>query len=1072
MKNLILLSICFACCKLLNAQAPDTLLPVKSHHLWGFINKSGKLVIPAEYEGVDPFANGNMLTKAIKGGKALIINRSNTVIAETGFEDLHVLNDSLMAVLKGGSWGVYTMHNINVLPHLYSRISIENRDYLKLKTDTGCGLSDLHGNMIIPVRYDSIALIYHGFIVIKNGLQGLFTNKGYKVLDTHYDSIQRGAADCYFYSLHGAWGAVGDNGQALLAPEWNSVDVLSAYLVQLQKKDKSYLYSPVANRILDSTAELYIAFRPHYARVLNELRLGVINDRGQLIIKPQYEQIEMPDSFCFRVMSENEYGLIDTAGKVICKPRYARIAPFTGPFALVNRENYWGCINRHGQEVITAKYNNIQLFRRSAKAYHNGKLKVFEFDEAGNLTENNTFNHVITVSVKYRSDYGNDLLANTNALSVQRRKYTWFYDNKKKLYGLMKDSCDIKIQPAYYSINCLPDNITVVTAICRSFDYAVGQEAFAVNYTYTLVNDSICKRITPANFIYIDDKPLQKAGWKYTRGIMTDGSFVIIYHDGSISKAKYGFIDEINGPLTRFCTKTKLVVEPAANGTGSIMRATAFSATIGLSGRFYYRYDAPRINVVYYVYAHKTKWGYLNENGDVAIEPEYSYTSKFVYGTAIAQQDTKWGVIDSLDHHIIPFEYRAIDRLEGAKNKLFLLTATEPRYGIINAKGDLVAKVMYDRIGTFHEGVAVCVKKRHYGFIDSSFHQLNDTAFKDAHDLHEGLAAIRLGQRWGFVDEEGKIVIPCSFPKVGDFHSGLAFATTKGKYGYINTSGEWVIKPKYLKASDFNSYGLAIVKTKKSYQIIDAEGSVKISRLDNIAAYSEGIAIGQKGHKYLLIDSNGRRYKTLHRYRAVYDFHEGYARVQHKNKFGFIDAGGNTIKETSLGYCSDVSEGISLVGHNRRKRMFTIEDTVLHKDALAFVSPFCEGLAVVKDKDSVYYYADKSGNNAFGKKFQFAKPFQDGLARVVIGNKWAVIDHNGIVVVSPKYNDIGAFSEGKASVKISSFYGVADLKGNIIIPADYEYISYDATYKAIHLEHENQVSYLRTDGQWLWEMDE
>jgi hypothetical protein len=1026
-----------------------------------------------------------MFTKAVKDHKVLVISRANTVIAKTEFENLHVLNDSLLAILSHGKWGVYTLKNENVIPPLYKRISIIDKSYLLLTTDTGCGISDLHGRTLIPTRYDSVFRISTGFVVIKNGLQGVFTNTGYKVLDASCADIVRGTAALYFYRYQDAWGAVDDSGRTVLKNEWSAMGSISYAFIKLERDEQAYLYSNTLGKIIDSTSDDYSFLTTRYMLTRSHNMCGLINDRGKVIAKPEYKEIHKLDDFSFEVQSADGLGVIDTNGNVINRQAYDKIIPFAGALALVEIGDWWGGINRKGVEIIPVKYDYIQLFQNSAKAYMDGKLRVFEFDDNGNLIQNNLYNNVIHIAVNYRKtpekDYSSPWssasstpLATTPLTKYRTPVLNWFCDSKTKLYGLMKDSWDIRIPAIYSGYNSLEDHITIVSMSRSPVNYSIGHQVYSFRYTYGLVNDSTGKRMTTMDYVYIDDKPLKKPDWKFTRAMLADGSFVIIYHNGTVSKMKYGFIDAVPEERVRFCTKGKLVARSKADSKGCIMTVDDYVSSLKLGEPVFSTYESWHTYERFYLYAENAKWGYLDADGNIAVTTRYDFASPYELGTAIVNMENKWGVLDTLGHDIVPLEYRYVERLAGSSGRLFLLTAFEPKYGVIDSKGNIIAKVMYDKVGTFHEGAAVCVKHKHYGFIDSSFHQLNDTAYREARNLSEGLAAIRFnGQRWGYINAKAELVIPPSFPKAGDFHNGLAYAVSKGRYGYINTSGEWQISPQYYRATDFNAYGLAIVKTRKSYAIVDRNNNIRISGFDKISTYSEGIAIGQKGKRFVLIDSTGHTYCTFHHYRDIHDFHDGYARVQHKNAFGFIDRNGHVIKKPELPFCADISEGISIVGHDGKKDIFRIEDTALQRNVhLNIISPFSEGLAVVKASDTVYYFIDRYGKDALGKRFANARPFQNGFAQVQIGKQWGVIDHNGIMIISPKYDDIGDFSEGKASVKMSSFSGVADLQGNIIVPAECEYMRYDAAEKIIRLEHENQLGYLRTDGQWLWEMGE
>lgn len=77
--------------------------------------------------------------------------------------------------------------------------------------------------------------------------------------------------------------------------------------------------------------------------------------------------------------------------------------------------------------------------------------------------------------------------------------------------------------------------------------------------------------------------------------------------------------------------------------------------------------------------------------------------------------------------------------------------------------------------------------------------------------FHEGLALVQRNGLWGYIDAKGDEVIPCIYKGTEygnygfDFSEGMAVIIDKnGKYGYINTKGEVVIKPQFQQAGSFS----------------------------------------------------------------------------------------------------------------------------------------------------------------------------------------------------------------------------------------------------------------------------
>lgn len=99
-----------------------------------------------------------------------------------------------------------------------------------------------------------------------------------------------------------------------------------------------------------------------------------------------------------------------------------------------------------------------------------------------------------------------------------------------------------------------------------------------------------------------------------------------------------------------------------------------------------------------------------------------------------------------------------------------------------------------------------------------------------------------------------------------------------------------------------------------------------------------------------------------------------------------------------------------------------------------------------------YGYIDQSGRVVIPPKFDMAKRFSEGLARVKVGRKWGFIGPSGELAIKPQY-DIGEnigdndgsldFHEGMAAVSIDGGrkWGYIDKTARVIIAPSYGRVS-------------------------------
>lgn len=131
-----------------------------------------------------------------------------------------------------------------------------------------------------------------------------------------------------------------------------------------------------------------------------------------------------------------------------------------------------------------------------------------------------------------------------------------------------------------------------------------------------------------------------------------------------------------------------------------------------------------------------------------------------------------------------------------------------------------------------------------------------------------------------------------------------------------------------------------------------------------------------------------------------------------------------------------------------------------------------EGIAAVADKNG-WAYINMAGNVVI-RPFVFDNapdPFNEGLARFSVDNKFGFFDKTGKVIIQPQFDFAWSFSEGLAAMCTGckeekdgeySFmkggkWGYINKKGEIVIPTKFERASY----------FENGKAPAKLNGEWL-----
>ncbi len=111
---------------------------------------------------------------------------------------------------------------------------------------------------------------------------------------------------------------------------------------------------------------------------------GLIDSNFQVLLAPQFDQIDLFQQGFATVTSGSAVGLIDKTGKIIVEPKYDVINPFQEDgLAKVTKENKSGLVDKTGKVIIEPKYDDIYENPDSARFMIDGLAWVMNDEKWG-----------------------------------------------------------------------------------------------------------------------------------------------------------------------------------------------------------------------------------------------------------------------------------------------------------------------------------------------------------------------------------------------------------------------------------------------------------------------------------------------------------------------------------------------------------------------------------------------------------------------------------------------------------------------------------------------------------------
>lgn len=371
-------------------------------------------------------------------------------------------------------------------------------------------------------------------------------------------------------------------------------------------------------------------------------------------------------------------------------------------------------------------------------------------------------------------------------------------------------------------------------------------------------------------------------------------------------------------------------------------------------------------------------FGYLANNGDVAISPQFILAEDFTDGQAIVETPTGFGIINTKGMFLLPPNYKAIDKAPEATN-LYVIVDNDDNVGLYYDNRIIVqpskGNERYGSTFTFPYimGVNVLNGKRYDNI------RINGNYFTQVNVTEKGLTET-------YLDKFGNII----YPKELVSSKGIELFSNPSNnfiYGFKDSKTKKVIVPP--------TYNNVITKIwTNDRMILEKQGkpvllneygkeiSFEIAPKGFLPQfYKKFIAI--YGDSYEIYDYNGKYITSTNKFNEVKDDDNNWISIKESSK-NYIY---NLIKGTKIeGICCSCSDNMIKMENENGLFFYVDAKTGRKLDIIAkYAADFSEGLAKITSIEGNTKIIDKNGNTVltFNEDFQcMGEKFSEGVLGV------------------------------------------------------------------------------------------
>lgn len=340
------------------------------------------------------------------------------------------------------------------------------------------------------------------------------------------------------------------------------------------------------------------------------------------------------------------------------------------------------------------------------------------------------------------------------------------------------------------------------------------------------------------------------------------------------------------------------------------------------------------------------KIGFINEDGEIVIEPKFDEASHFNNGLAAVNINGFWGYVGPYGEMEIPAVYLGtwtfyndLGRVQSASNRLF---------GYINEEGDTVVPIQYSDARDFQGDLAAVKKDNYWGVIDRKGNEVISPQYDDVEVLSNDYISFKEKNNWGLYHLEEKMVIPPLYLRIFSLKGDvLRVQNSVGRFLFVDLDNRSIFNKHFFQADDPQNGYYSVCDSARHCYLLDKEGKQITEVYENIHPGNEGTFIAKKGGKWGVLDSEGKAV-TPFTYDLIYNFEQGYAPYLKNSLWGYLSADGREMTSPQF--------GLAWPFQNGKARVLTREGTVVLNEnfeviisaEVGEIRDFNDGLAAFK----------------------------------------------------------------------------------------------------------------------------
>lgn len=353
---------------------------------YGLLDMEGRWVVQPHYQAIDQLLQPNgfqasyLLQQSTKG--AGLLDTLGKLLLPPQFEEIGQVSEGLMAVNQAGRWGYANEKGSITIPFDYAGAKSFSESKAAVETSSGWAHVNRAGEPIYAARFQEVGNFSQGMAWAKQqNLVGYIDTTGHFIIPPVFQC----AADFYqgvaIVQQGDAYGLINTAGVWILKPKYLAIAPFQSNGIAVaQLAAERFVLINLAGKLLTSnrTYKEMAAYQEGLALFKSSLGYGFLDEEGREHIAPTWSWAASFSNGRAVVKQNGRCGYIDRAGQLVVPCRYARCLDFSdGQTAVFTNIHNAGLIDLAGKELIAPNlnrmidhYQGMSLMRDDKQGYY------------------------------------------------------------------------------------------------------------------------------------------------------------------------------------------------------------------------------------------------------------------------------------------------------------------------------------------------------------------------------------------------------------------------------------------------------------------------------------------------------------------------------------------------------------------------------------------------------------------------------------------------------------------------------------------------------------------------------